>query len=937
VLRFDGTLGPMSDASDSGAVLLTHVPGYPTFEVHSWGCPLRNGRAATSVAISVRIANVTVEVLSGAAGGVRVDGSTARLPFHRAGVGVWSDNDGAVHISTERTNAAHETLQVTVWDLPLDSQLPAGLRMLNTRIVLPAARLELADAEGSCGGIPIVTDPPNPAACAAHPRCAHLVDDCCPTIDGWILDCCSKPPPPPSLPLRLPPGHSIDYSPSNLSACAAHPRCAGLQGDCCPTKDDAFLGCCDVLSPSPPLPPSPSQPPLPSNLCLAHPACSIVNEQYERPLADACCPTTDGVFLACCEPLPPPPPLPSNLCLAHPACSIVNDQWERPLADACCPTTDGVFLACCEQAVPSVFTPSLDALLASQCPEHATASPPPLPSASPPPAPLLVPPSDGAMLCESVALLEQAHAECNHLLRTSSALHEGCIRAVCATDGDDGDSGDVVASELRCSTTPAPTCAGPAELCAIDLSCANGGYGCNAGGAGQLCRFCGFFTPGNEPFLPCPDAGTWQHTLEVYVPQTCPSVCTSNPLERCFYDPTCETDGLGCDAGHRGRHCRFCGFEPFIWACPDSTAPSDAEVTEGARQELVAALPADLRNSTHVQVYIGSEGEGSLRVLARLLRIKTNDTEVDATAEDRIRSAIDSPTDVAPSRMQRRRIMSMSVEGSSVGAMGSAESGLATTRAPSLTSEASGRRLQLATRLDTRARSGYEVGNATRYAVQAVSLGASDSVLVRAVATSLRKDPTELMVRAPLSRSLLKTVPADAEPTATAPPGGSDGIDGTAPASDDDLSKGGVSSALVASLVVTVLLVGVAGAIGCLLIRRKVAASKSATSSSTRPQPQVPTPTFINTSFRAPSGVDLVTRLSMSLGRAPSVEAANLTAHDGAQADAGEEGTELTMTGRRGHRVSVDLLYDREATKPRPRPPPLPMGEESAPQLSLSV
>jgi len=243
----------------------------------------------------------------------------------------------------------------------------------------------------------------------------------------------------------------------------------------------------------------------------------------------------------------------------------------------------------------------------------------------------------------------------------------------------------------------------------------------------------------------------------------------------------------------------------------------------------------------------------------------------------------------------------------------------------------------LATRLDVRARSGYEVGNATMYALQAVSVGASDSVLVRAVTTSLRLDPTSLMVRAPLSRSLLRTLPTEAEEAVPAPSSGSDGIDGTAPTSGDDFSQGGVPSALVAGLVVTVLLVGLVGVVGCLLIKRRVAAAKSAASSSTRPRPQVTTPTFINTSFRAPSGVGLATRLSMRLGRTPSVEAANLTADDGAQADADEEGTELTTTGRRGHRVSVDLLYDREATKPRPRPPPLPMGEESAPRLSLSV
>ena len=60
--------------------------------------------------------------------------------------------------------------------------------------------------------------------------------------------------------------------------------------------------------------------------------------------------------------------------------------------------------------------------------------------------------------------------------------------------------------EYACSTVPAGVCAGPSEPCVYDPACADpsspdhaGGLGCNAGGQGQFCRFCGF-----GPFVPCP-------------------------------------------------------------------------------------------------------------------------------------------------------------------------------------------------------------------------------------------------------------------------------------------------------------------------------------------------------------------------------------------------------------------------------------------------
>jgi len=59
--------------------------------------------------------------------------------------------------------------------------------------------------------------------------------------------------------------------------------------------------------------------------------------------------------------------------------------------------------------------------------------------------------------------------------------------------------------QLPCSVEPAATCTGnPDETCFYDPTCsdtppAQGGLGCNAGGVGQDCRFCGF-----GHFDPCP-------------------------------------------------------------------------------------------------------------------------------------------------------------------------------------------------------------------------------------------------------------------------------------------------------------------------------------------------------------------------------------------------------------------------------------------------
>jgi len=62
-----------------------------------------------------------------------------------------------------------------------------------------------------------------------------------------------------------------------------------------------------------------------------------------------------------------------------------------------------------------------------------------------------------------------------------------------------------VVEAAACLETPLAVCAGPDEMCFLDTRCSDasnlsGTHGCNAGGKGQNCRFCGF-----GPYAACPD------------------------------------------------------------------------------------------------------------------------------------------------------------------------------------------------------------------------------------------------------------------------------------------------------------------------------------------------------------------------------------------------------------------------------------------------
>ena len=142
-----------------------------------------------------------------------------------------------------------------------------------------------------------------------------------------------------------------------------------------------------------------------------------------------------------------------------------------------------------------------------------------------------------------------------------------------------------IASTLPCQFRAAGVCASRSEPCYFDADCLKGGLGCNAGGKGEQCRFCGF---GVYPVCPSAVDNTPARvvTAEAEVPGFCPPVCTGNPTERCFLDRLCNdpsTDpegGRGCNAGGAGQLCRFCGFGDFA-PCP-TTDP-----TEGLHDVLV--------------------------------------------------------------------------------------------------------------------------------------------------------------------------------------------------------------------------------------------------------------------------------------------------------------------------------------------------------------
>ena len=223
---------------------------------------------------------------------------------------------------------------------------------------------------------------------------------------------------------------------------------------------------------------------------------------------------------------------------------------------------------------------------------------------------------------ESGVVLATAEADCAAQMssKSSAAMLAACVLDACVFGLGAVSASAAVGAEttatpvkgLGCGYTPSATCAGSAEPCVVDPACAHGGHGCNAGGAGQLCRFCGFTNAAGEVFAPCaaPASGALVATLQVDATATvapyCPTVCDSDPTHTCFYDAAACTantsaafvpdDDLGCGAGGRAP-CRFCGFDDHP-RCPAFEQPrTQAEVLS----QVEASLPTALASGTLAQ------------------------------------------------------------------------------------------------------------------------------------------------------------------------------------------------------------------------------------------------------------------------------------------------------------------------------------------------
>ena len=79
------------------------------------------------------------------------------------------------------------------------------------------------------------------AECDVIPACFLAGKDgyCCPDTDGIYDPCCSVDPSP--FPTVETPSPSASHSPTMIAACSAHPKCAHLDDDCCPNKQGEML------------------------------------------------------------------------------------------------------------------------------------------------------------------------------------------------------------------------------------------------------------------------------------------------------------------------------------------------------------------------------------------------------------------------------------------------------------------------------------------------------------------------------------------------------------------------------------------------------------------------------------------------------------------------------------------------------------------------
>ena len=218
-------------------------------------------------------------------------------------------------------------------------------------------------------------------------------------------------------------------------------------------------------------------------------------------------------------------------------------------------------------------------------------------------------------LAKSAPVLDANHAPGGDIFYTDNPKCTGVDPA----DSGGYDGGGTIAP-CREDRAAAPCTGNDKALCYYDVTCKRGGLGCNAAGY-EMCRFCEFdFSAeggANYSSVPCPrTAAAPGYAVEVQLPgAACPSTCTSDPTDTCYYDASCSdpmVDGTGCHAGGH-KNCRFCGLAAAAgWVgsgavrdCPQLdlqliTGAADASTSTGAQaaqlvltdaQEVTIELP----------------------------------------------------------------------------------------------------------------------------------------------------------------------------------------------------------------------------------------------------------------------------------------------------------------------------------------------------------
>jgi endo-1,3(4)-beta-glucanase len=208
--------------------------------------------------------------------------------------------------------------------------------------------------------------------CRNHPACvdANLVGECCPTQAGSMLGCCGADSKTVDTTTNGTVPADSKASTESSASCSSHLFCAdaNLVGDCCPTKDGSYLGCCGSSAktsgsikaiaaavPTNTKPTTVSEKEVSSASCSSNPSCADAN------LVGDCCPTPEGSFLGCCSTTSSTNTSVTSAtvdtakkasskqqqqqgtssCGTNPACA------ELDLVGECCPTPEGAFLGCC--------------------------------------------------------------------------------------------------------------------------------------------------------------------------------------------------------------------------------------------------------------------------------------------------------------------------------------------------------------------------------------------------------------------------------------------------------------------------------------------------------------------------------------------------------------------------------------------------------------